>query len=89
MRVTLPVTVVNASISAIAAFISFSRVICVSMMIDTVALFFSGSLYILTLLSPADHPLIRYIGPLTPLGGLCFILGWLNWARVVYQSKDS
>ncbi len=52
-------------------------------------LFFSGSLYILTLLSPADHPLIRYIGPLTPLGGLCFILGWLNWARVVYQSKDS
>ena len=48
---------------------------------------FSGSLYILTLLSSANHPLIRFIGPITPLGGLCFILGWSFWLRAVYLDK--
>jgi len=50
-------------------------------------LFFSGSLYFLTLLSPTNHSLIRFIGPITPLGGLCFILGWYFWLRVVYLKK--
>lgn len=50
-------------------------------------LFFSGSLYLLTLLSATNHPLIRFIGPITPLGGLCFILGWYFWLRVVYLKK--
>jgi len=50
-------------------------------------LFFSGSLYFLTLLSATNHPLIRFIGPITPLGGLCFILGWYFWLRVVYLKK--
>jgi len=50
-------------------------------------LFFSGSLYLLTLLSPTNHPLIRFIGPITPLGGLCFMLGWFFWLRVVFLNK--
>lgn len=50
-------------------------------------LFFSGSLYLLTLLSATNHPLIPFIGPITPLGGLCFILGWCFWLRVVYLKK--
>ena len=50
-------------------------------------LFFSGSLYFLTLLSATNHSLIRFIGPITPLGGLCFILGWYFWLRVVYLKK--
>ena len=32
---------------------------------------FSGSLYLLALGGP------RWLGPITPLGGLCFIGGWL------------
>jgi uncharacterized membrane protein YgdD (TMEM256/DUF423 family) len=48
---------------------------------------FSGSLYILTLLSATNHPLIRFIGPITPLGGLCFILGWCFWLWAVYLKK--
>lgn len=32
---------------------------------------FSGSLYVLALGGP------RWLGPVTPLGGLCFIAGWL------------
>ena len=34
-------------------------------------LLFSGSLYALALGAP------RFLGPVTPLGGLCFIAGWL------------
>ncbi|MFT6898090.1 MAG: uncharacterized membrane protein YgdD (TMEM256/DUF423 family) [Paraglaciecola sp.] len=33
-------------------------------------LLFSGSLYLLALSG------IKWIGPITPLGGLCFIVGW-------------
>lgn len=33
-------------------------------------LLFSGSLYLLVLTD------IRWIGPITPLGGVCFMLGW-------------
>jgi uncharacterized membrane protein YgdD (TMEM256/DUF423 family) len=36
---------------------------------------FSGSLYLLSL-----QPGWRWLGPVTPLGGLCFILGWLFMA---------
>jgi uncharacterized membrane protein YgdD (TMEM256/DUF423 family) len=32
---------------------------------------FSGSLYLLALGAP------RWVGPITPLGGLCFLAGWL------------
>lgn len=35
-------------------------------------LFFSGSLYVLSLNGP------RWLGPVTPLGGLCFLAGWLT-----------
>lgn len=35
-------------------------------------LLFSGSLYALTLGGP------RWLGPITPLGGLCFLFGWLS-----------
>ncbi|AFU99733.1 hypothetical protein M5M_12905 [Simiduia agarivorans SA1 = DSM 21679] len=40
----------------------------------TGCLLFSGSLYALALGGP------RWLGPITPLGGLCFIVGWLSLA---------
>jgi uncharacterized membrane protein YgdD (TMEM256/DUF423 family) len=48
---------------------------------------FSGSLYLLTLLSTTNYPMARFLGPITPLGGLCFILGWAFWIRAVYLDK--
>ena len=48
---------------------------------------FSGSLYLLTLLSITSYPMARILGPITPLGGLCFILGWSFWLRVVFLDK--
>lgn len=41
-------------------------------------LLFSGSLYLLALGGP------RFLGPITPIGGVAFIVGWLSllWAAV-------
>lgn len=38
---------------------------------------FSGSLYILTFIKAAVLPGYNWIGAITPVGGLCFIAGWL------------
>ncbi|MEO8822606.1 MAG: DUF423 domain-containing protein [Ginsengibacter sp.] len=38
---------------------------------------FSGSLYILAAIKAAVQPGYNWIGAITPLGGLCFILGWI------------
>ena len=37
---------------------------------------FSGSIYAL-ILDPAHF---KFLGPATPIGGLCFIIGWLSLA---------
>ena len=38
---------------------------------------FSGSLYMLTFIKAAVKPGYNWIGAITPIGGLCFIAGWL------------
>ena len=38
---------------------------------------FSGSLYVLALLGGSAS---AWVGPLTPIGGLCFVVGWLALA---------
>ncbi len=38
---------------------------------------FSGSLYILTFIKAAVKPGYDWVGAITPVGGLCFIAGWL------------
>ena len=40
-------------------------------------LFFSGSLYLLSYKINNNLEGLIWVGPITPLGGLCFILGWL------------
>ena len=44
-------------------------------------LLFSGSLYGLVF----DGP--RVLGPITPLGGLCFMIGWLTMALTLSKAK--
>ena len=38
---------------------------------------FSGSIYILTLKNLIGLELLKYVGPITPIGGLLIITGWL------------
>jgi uncharacterized membrane protein YgdD (TMEM256/DUF423 family) len=42
---------------------------------------FSGSLYVLSLTN------IKWIGAITPIGGLCFILGWFFLLMAVVKSS--
>lgn len=44
---------------------------------------FSGSLYLLVL---TGH---RWLGAVTPLGGVCLIGAWLLWAYVTARNADS
>ena len=44
-------------------------------------LLFSGSLYGLVF----DGP--RFLGPITPLGGLCFMVGWFTMALTLLKAK--
>ncbi|MFC3114915.1 DUF423 domain-containing protein [Cellvibrio fontiphilus] len=44
-------------------------------------LLFSGSLYALALGAP------RWLGPVTPLGGVCFLLGWLFVFSATLRTK--
>ncbi|MBB2145252.1 DUF423 domain-containing protein [Pedobacter sp. LMG 31464] len=38
---------------------------------------FSGSLYVLALKDAYHLAITQFVGPVTPIGGLCFILGWV------------
>jgi len=42
-------------------------------------LLFSGSLYALALTG------VKWFGPITPLGGLCFIIGWILFVVQLYR----
>jgi uncharacterized membrane protein YgdD (TMEM256/DUF423 family) len=53
------------------------RLFCLGM------LFFCGSLYLLAFIEIATHPELKWIGAITPLGGVCFIAGWLLLAAGV------
>ena len=41
---------------------------------------FSGSLYVLTYRTAAVSPDFKWVGPITPVGGVLFIAGWLSLA---------
>ena len=49
----------------------------------TGALLFSGSIYILALGGP------RWLGPVTPLGGLAFMAGWILLIMEAFQKRTS
>lgn len=48
---------------------------------------FCGSIYGLAILSVTYPNGMILLGPITPIGGLCFMLGWANWARSVWLIK--
>lgn len=48
---------------------------------------FSGSLYLLTCLKIRESGLIKIAGPITPLGGLLFITGWLLLLAALWKKK--
>ena len=49
---------------------------------------FSGSLYALTLLKATETAGLSGIGIITPIGGLCFIAGWLFLFLGIVKKQD-
>lgn len=50
---------------------------------------FSGSLYLLTFLTAAGVEGFKWLGAITPLGGVLFILGWLSLSFGILRSEHS
>lgn len=48
---------------------------------------FSGSLYGLVWMSIRQNAMAALFGPITPLGGLCFMLGWTCWGWIILKNK--
>jgi len=62
---------------------TFSRAKNASIRISFIAfvlgiLLFSGSLYLMSIRSLIGLEGLSMLGPITPLGGLCFIVGWIG-----------
>ena len=52
-------------------------------------LLFSGSLYMLCYVQATVQPGYKWIGPITPLGGLCFIIGWIIMFLAISKKEKS
>ena len=50
-------------------------------------LFFSGSLYLISAKEILNITQLSVLGPLTPIGGLFFILGWFSLITIAVKSK--
>lgn len=49
--------------------------------------FFSGSLYLLSCAGILGWSWLRALGPITPIGGLLFIAGWITLALAAWKQK--
>jgi uncharacterized membrane protein YgdD (TMEM256/DUF423 family) len=50
-------------------------------------IFFSGSLYLLACRDLIGWNWLWVMGPITPIGGLCFIIGWFTLALAAFRNK--
>jgi len=62
---------------------TFSRAKSQSIRVSFIAftlgiILFSGSLYLMSVRSLLGIDKLSILGPITPLGGLCFIIGWIG-----------
>ncbi|MES2628760.1 MAG: DUF423 domain-containing protein [Bacteroidota bacterium] len=52
-------------------------------------LFFSVSIYLLSTIEISGMEALKMLGPVTPLGGLLFIIGWIFLAIRLFSMKTS
>lgn len=50
-------------------------------------LLFSGSLYLLTYFAASHTEGVNWVGAITPIGGVCFLLGWIFLTISISQKK--
>ena len=59
------------------------RLFCVGILL------FSGSLYLMTLLEAMGEQGFKWLGAITPIGGLCFIAGWIFIALIGLKKQSN
>jgi len=65
-----------------------NKLISVAYYMFTVGIvFFSGSLYLLSTRELLGMPGLAALGPITPVGGLLFIIGWIALALAAFRNK--
>lgn len=65
-----------------------SRIINLSAWFFTIGIFlFSGSLYLISTKEILNFSQVSIIGPLTPIGGLFFIMGWMSLLIATLKNK--
>lgn len=65
-----------------------SKLIAASYYLFTLGIvFFSGSLYLLACRDAFGWNGLGFLGPITPLGGVLFISGWITLALAAYRNK--
>lgn len=65
-----------------------NKLISVSYYMFTVGIvFFSGSLYLLSTRELLGMPGLAVLGPITPVGGLLFMIGWIALALAAFRNK--
>jgi uncharacterized membrane protein YgdD (TMEM256/DUF423 family) len=65
-----------------------SRIINLSAWFFTIGIFlFSGSLYLISTKEILNISQVGVIGPLTPIGGLFFIMGWMSLLIATLKNK--
>jgi len=52
-------------------------------------LLFSGSLYLLATRSISNISFVNYIGPVTPVGGVLFIGGWISLLLAAFKGNNA
>jgi uncharacterized membrane protein YgdD (TMEM256/DUF423 family) len=71
----------------VSQFTDDKRIIRVNRLFLEGIILFSGSLYALTFAEVFGSSGMRWLGVITPIGGLLFIYGWLLLAYSVYKSE--
>jgi uncharacterized membrane protein YgdD (TMEM256/DUF423 family) len=51
-------------------------------------IFFSGSLYAITAFKAMELTVPKFIGPVTPVGGLLFIAGWISLLIAIIKKNN-
>ncbi len=49
---------------------------------------FSGSIYLLVFNAIFQFPINAFLGPITPIGGLLMIVGWLNLGWLYFKQGE-
>ena len=65
------------------------NIIRICRMMTAGVLIFSGSIYILAFNSILGFPWLKYLGPVTPIGGICMIASWFMLFNLTLRKKVS